>query len=341
MDNSMEIFIKNLLENVQFSALFSAENIILVGLAAGVLFLVFGLNSAFSGLSPEERRIRAISERRDNSDATRVLRLDDNDPGGLLRAFVPRSQKERSSIARRLRQAGVHSQNAVVSYYLARAFLGLLLPSLFVGLLFIPAEFPLPQLFIERLQNLSSLQIILIMLFWLLVGFFTPTLWVKTKIDERRLAIEQALPNALDLLTVAVEAGLGFDSAMTRIAHELKPVAPEIAEEFTILQLEVQAGKGRQSAFLSMADRVGVGELSSFSNVVIQSTQFGTSIAHALAGYAKEMRMNRELKAQEQANKLPVKMSGVLAALMMPVLLMIVLTPILIRWIRVFGDLAS
>ncbi|MGR3662192.1 MAG: type II secretion system F family protein [Paracoccaceae bacterium] len=332
---------EQLLVTLQEYISFSSENLILASLAFGILFLVLGLNSVFSGPTPEELRIRAISTSRQDIDSTRVLRLDDNDPGGVLRAFVPRSQKERSTLARRLRQAGIHHENAVAKYFLARTFFGMLLPAIFIGLLFLPTEFPLPELFRERLHDLTSLQVIFVMIFWLLVGFFAPTLWVKTKIDERRLAIEQALPNALDLLTVAVEAGLGFDSAMTRIAHELQTVAPEIAEEFTILQLELQAGKDRQSAFTSMADRVGVGELSAFSNVIVQSMQFGTSISKALTGYANEMRLTRELKAQEMANKLPVKMSAVLAGLMMPVLLLIVLTPILIRWIRVFGDVSS
>jgi len=332
---------EQLIQTLQEYIPFTSESLILAGLAVGILILVFGLNSIFSGPTPEEMRLRAISNRLQDADTTRVLRLDDNDPSGVLRAFVPRSQKERSSLARRLRQAGIHHENAVARYFLARTFFGLLLPSLFIGLLFLPTEVPMPELLRERLHNLTSLQIMVVVIFWLLIGFFAPALWVKTKIDERRTAIEQALPNALDLLTVAVEAGLGFDSAMTRIANELQSVAPEIAEEFTILQLELNAGKDRQSAFLGMANRVGVGELSAFSNVIVQSMQFGTSISKSLTGYANEMLMARELKAQEMANKLPVKMSAVLAGLMMPVLLMIVLTPILIRWIRVFGDVSG
>lgn len=317
----------------------SPELLTLSGLAIGILLLFFGLTSAFAGPTEERRRIRAVSGQARRVGGHNVLRLDDNDPAGVLRAFVPRSQKERSNIAKRLRQAGVHRKNAVLIYFLARTGLGLLLPAIFACLLFLSSEIPLPAVLKSLMGDLTRLQSVYIMSFLVLVGFFIPTLWMKAKIDERRLAVELGLPNALDLLTVAVEAGLGFDAAMTRVARELMPVAPEIAEEFTILQLELQAGKDRQRAFLALADRVGVEEVTAFSNVIVQSMQFGTSISDALTGYAREMRMTRELRAQEKANKLPVKMSAVLAGLMMPVLLMITLTPVMIRWIRMFAEM--
>ena len=152
-----------------------------------------------------------------------------------------------------------------------------------------------------------------------------------------RQAIEFSMPNALDLLQIAMEAGLGFDAAMMRVSHELARAAPEISQEFMILQLELQAGKERQAALLDMADRVGVEELTSFANVVLQSNQFGTSVSSALSRFSADMRLDRELRAQEKANRLPVQMSAVMALCMMPVLLMICLAPMLIRWINMFG----
>lgn len=314
------------------------EVLALTGLAAGVLFLVYGLSLALAGPTAQQRRLHAVAGPGLQGAGQSVLRLDDNDPTGLLRAFVPRSQKERSDIAKRLRQAGVHRKNAVLYYFFARTAFGIALPALFTGLLFLPDSLPQPEILRGFLNGLTSAQTLYILTFLVLIGFFIPTLWLKSKIEERRLAVELGLPNALDLLTVAVEAGLGFDAAMTRVAKELIPVAPAIAEEFTILQLELQAGKDRQRAFMALADRVKVDEVTSFSNVIVQSMQFGTSVAAALTGYATEMRTTRELKAQEKANKLPVKMSVVLAGLMMPVLLMICLTPVLIRWVRMFAE---
>ena len=103
------------------------------------------------------------------------------------------------------------------------------------------------------------------------------------------------------------------------------------------MQLEIQAGMDREKAFMHLSDRTGVDEVAAFVNVILQSARFGSGVSHALATYAEEMRSTRELKAQEQANKLPVKMSAVLAAMMMPVLLMITLAPVVIRWMRMLG----
>ena len=170
-----------------------------------------------------------------------------------------------------------------------------------------------------------------------LVGFYAPYLWLKNRIAARKQRIWESLPNALDLLQVSVEAGLSFDAAIVRVSHELSGVAPDIAAEFMMLQLEIQAGKDKQKAFLDMAERTSVEEMAAFANVILQAGQFGTSISNALTTYADEMRLSRELRAQEKANRLPVQMSGVMAVMMMPALLIICLAPMLIRWIRMFG----
>lgn len=316
----------------------SPETFALAGVGLGVLILVIGISSLLAGPTAEQRRMRAAGASSGGGSDYSVLRLDDNDPDGILRALIPRTTKERSDIAKKLRRAGVHRKNAVQLYYFARTLLGITLPSIFIGLLFLPPTVPIPDIIRNFLNSLTWVQTFYMMTFLVMVGFFAPAVWLKGKMDDRKLAIERSLPNALDLLTVAVEAGLGFDAAMTRVAHELHSVAPQIAEEFTILQLELQAGKDRQKAFIDMAERCGVQEVSSFANVIVQSMQFGTSVSEALTNYAREMRITRELKAQEKANKLPVKMSAVLAGLMMPVLLMITLTPVMIRWIRMFAE---
>ena len=133
------------------------------------------------------------------------------------------------------------------------------------------------------------------------------------------------------------ESGLGFDAAIVRVGNERSGAAPDIASEFMMLQLEIQAGKEKQRAYLEMAERTGVEEVTSFANVILQAGQYGSSISQALNTYADEMRTARELRAQEKANRLPVQMSGVIALTMMPALLIICLMPMLIRWMRMFG----
>jgi tight adherence protein C len=169
----------------------------------------------------------------------------------------------------------------------------------------------------------------------IVLGFYSPSIWLRSKVAERRKAVTRGMPGALDLMQVAVEAGLGFDAAMNRVAKEFGRFCGPISEEFTILQLEIQAGKPRDHAFAELERRTGVDAMASFASVVQQSAEFGTPISEALETYAIEMRQDRELKAQAKANQLPVKMSAVLAAFMMPILLLIMLTPIAIRWTTV------
>ncbi|KAJ54942.1 hypothetical protein ACMU_14365 [Actibacterium mucosum KCTC 23349] len=317
----------------------SEQQLILALLGLGVFVFVYGLSAVFAGPTAQERRMHALAGAKGGRARSDVLRLDDNDPKGILRALVPKTQKERSDVAKKLRQGGLHRKNSVQWFYAVRTVLALALPCAFLVLLSTIDVLPLPGIVAAKLTSLTWGQTVLVLSILVLIGFFLPSMWLRERIAARRLAIEQALPNALDLLVVSQEAGLGFDAAMTRVAHEIGPVAPEIAQEFTIMQLEIQAGKDRMKAFSDMSARTGVDEVTAFSNVVIQSLQFGTSVSEALSNYAREMRVTRELRAQEKANKLPVKMSAVLAGLMMPVLLMICLTPILIRWLRMFAEI--
>lgn len=309
------------------------EYLVLLGIGSGVLLGFYGIAAAFAGPSDEVRRLRTF--RRDPSADSALLSHSDTDPRGIFKVFVPGSREERTKIAFKMRQAGIYRPDAVRNFYLVRGLFGLVLPSVLVALIFLPRDLPFrPEIaFLNDLSWMQSFQSVTALL---VVGFYGPSLWLKSRIDARRAQIEQGMPNALDLLQVSVEAGMGFDAAMNRVAHEIARVVPPIAEEFMTVQLEIQAGKDRERAFLNMADRSGVEEMSAFVNVILQSAQFGSSISSALSTYATEMRLTRELKAQERANKLPVKMSGIMALMMMPTLLMITLTPVVIRWIRMF-----
>lgn len=303
----------------------------------GVLFALVGLNGAIAPQqSAQQRRLQASLGR---ENASRVVKLEDNDPKGILRLFVPHSKNERTQIARRLRQAGFHRVNAVRTYYLVRLAIAILLPAVFLGLYFaLPYLPPAAEEWLVRLARLQLVQVFAIAGVLLALGFYFPSVWLKSRIEQRKLEITRSIPNALDLLQVAVEAGLGFDAAMTRVARELAQASPAIAEEFTIVQLEIQAGKDRDRALHDLSLRTDIDELATFTTVIVQSAEFGTPISEALEAVALEIRQTRELKAQEQANKLPVKMSGVLAGIMMPVLLMITLTPIAIRWVRMWAE---
>ncbi len=315
----------------------SPEYLVLAGIGLSALVIVYGLSGMLAGAAPETRRMRAGAVTRAHGADFDLIRGDDSDPHGLLQAFVPSSREERSKIGKQLQRAGIKRRNAVRTFYAFRAFVGITLPALFIGAMALPPEVQAQLHISQVLQGLTWIHAMQIVTVLMVLGFYGPTLWLRSRIRQRTQAIERSLPNALDLLQVAMEAGLGFDAAMVRVSHELTKAAPEISQEFMILQLELQAGKERQAALMDMADRVGVEELASFANVILQSNQFGTSVSTALERYSKDMRQDRELKAQERANRLPVQMSAVMALCMMPVLLMICLAPMLIRWVNMFG----
>ena len=190
---------------------------------------------------------------------------------------------------------------------------------------------------LSPLIDLPNLQVMQIGIALAAIGFFAPSFWLRQKVAARKLTIWRGLPNALDLLRISVEAGLGFDAAVLRVARELRDACPPIAEEFTVLLLEIRAGKSREKALEALGARTGVEEVSAFANVILQSAEFGTPLSDALATYSDEMRFAREMMAQEKANKLPVKMSGVLAAFMMPILLVITAGPVVLRMGAIFG----
>ena len=159
-------------------------------------------------------------------------------------------------------------------------------------------------------------------------GFFVPDLLVRNMGEHRQIEILQGLPDAMDMLTVCVEAGLGFDAALARVALNLEgPMAEEAAR---VLQ-EMQFGKSRTEALRSLVDRTDVSELRTFVSSLIQSSELGISIGVVLREQAKEMRIRRRQRAEEKAQKLPVKILLPLITCLLPAMFIVVLGPALIN----------
>jgi len=306
-----------------------------------------GVRIAFVSLSNLYRADAGTIRMEDISQAKRarrsdneLLRFDDIDPKGFMKALIPNDRKQRTEINRSLAMAGFSGRNAVRNFYIVRLGLSILLPGIFLGLVF-AADNPSVALWpslrgwfggLERMTIFQALTTLIA------VGFFGPDYWLKSRIKERKFQIESAFPNTLDLLQISVEAGLGFDSAMTRVGNEIVDAAPEISAEFLAVQREIQAGRQRELALSDMADRMGLEEVRSFVNVVDQSIRYGTNMSEALTTYAVEMRRFRELRAQEKANRLPVQMSAVMAFLMLPALFIISLGPTVLRAMDYFAS---
>ncbi|TNC59408.1 type II secretion system F family protein, partial [Rubellimicrobium roseum] len=310
-----------MIEQIEFLASqmgLSLRTLLLMGIGAGCLLGFLGIAALATDRNPAAVRLAAGRKARTGPRPDRgLLRDPDADPRGLAKAFVPTDMSQRVQLARDLAQAGFTGPHAVRNYQMVRVVFGILLPGLLLGLIVL-GRLPgvtMPFDLHSHVADLSNRQIMLGLSALVVLGYFGPHYWLKGRVAERRQKIEESFPNALDLMQISVEAGLGFDAAMTRVGNELAAVSPEMSWEFLAVQHQVQAGRPRQDALADMAARTGVDTVRSFASVVAQSMQFGTSMSEALTAYAAEMRTVREMKAQEMANKLPVKMSAVLASL--------------------------
>ncbi len=159
-------------------------------------------------------------------------------------------------------------------------------------------------------------------------GFFLPHLLLTSKITRRQKEIRKAMPDALDLLTICVEAGLGFDAAMSKVAEKWEN---ELSLAFARTIREVQLGKVRREALKDMSDRLGIAEMTSFVAAIIQSEQLGVSMAKVLRIQSDQMRVKRRQYAEEEAHKAPIKMIIPMALLIFPSIMIIILTPAAIQ----------
>ena len=166
------------------------------------------------------------------------------------------------------------------------------------------------------------------------LGLYLPAVYVSAKADRRQQALVNAFPDALDLMLVCVEAGLGLEAALARVGMEMTTSHPLLAEQFGAVVLELRAGRSHEDALRRMADRAGADDIRAFATLLIQSTKLGSSIAQTLRIYANEMREKRQLRAEEKAHRLPVLISIPLVACMLPAMIGVLMLPAAIRVVR-------
>lgn len=168
-------------------------------------------------------------------------------------------------------------------------------------------------------------------LFWVAVlagvAYLGPDFWLNRAIKRRRERIRRSIPDAVDLLVICVDAGLGLDQAMLRVGVELAISHPEINEEFLQINREQRAGKPRMEAWQGMADRTKLPDIASFTSMLMQTEKFGTPIARALSGFADGMRLKRRQRAEEMAAKTTVKMIFPLVLFIFPSMFIVLLAP--------------
>ena len=180
----------------------------------------------------------------------------------------------------------------------------------------------------------SMLKLYLSLVIAAAMGLYVPSLFVRAKADRRQQALVNAFPDALDLMLVCVEAGLGLEAAFSRVGMEMTSNHPLLAEQFGAVVLELRAGRSHEDALRRMADRAGVDDIRAFCTLLIQSTKLGSSIAQTLRTYASEMREKRRMRAEERAHRLPVLISIPLVACMLPTMIGVLMLPAMIRVVR-------
>jgi tight adherence protein C len=166
-------------------------------------------------------------------------------------------------------------------------------------------------------------------------GYYAPALWLRRAIGSRKDALQRAIPDALDLMVVCVEAGLGLDQAIGRVGEEVKRAHPELSDELNILALELRTGVSRQEALRNLAHRTDLEEVRNLVALLVQTDRFGTSIGQALRVHADAMRTTRRLKAEEVAAKLPVKLLLPLIFFIFPSMFIVVIGPACIKMVQV------
>lgn len=241
------------------------------------------------------------------------------EPAGDL--ILPQQEWRRSDIKRQLVFAGYRQPRAVKLFLGTKLFMVAIFPIIVTAIATVIGDPTalLAPFGILRIAAAAAL------------GFYFPDLALGVLIKRRRQKFVESFPDALDMLVVCVEAGLGLDAALNRVAKELRYSHPGLASELSLIGLEVRAGKTRKEAFQSLAERMEIDQVKNLASIIIQAERYGTSIAKALRNFAEEMRVERIQRAKEKAAKLPVKMIFPIMGFIFPALFLILLGPAVIR----------
>jgi len=294
-------------------------------LFALLIFIVFAGGLSFAGMKlyvkPKEAIERVAGAGLDTGDPTPVHpSLIFHDLVKRLGALVPASPKDVTVMQRRLIRAGYRNQNALKILYGAKAVFGVLVPGLTAIALLNSSMDP---------GNKAAA-----ILAAVAIGFFGPNEFVRMAAKRRQKQIHRGLANALDLMVVCVESGLGLDQAIMQVAKELEQAHPEITEELAIVNFELKAGKRRAEALRNLADRTAVEDLKKLVAVLIQADRFGTGVAQSLRAHSDYMRVQARQVAEEKAAKLGVKLVFPIFFCILPSLFVVTVGPVVMKIMR-------
>ncbi|HEX5337086.1 MAG TPA: type II secretion system F family protein [Gallionella sp.] len=265
-----------------------------------------------SELSPQQQAAPAWVQR--------VVKLS----GPLARIALPQEGWENSHQRIRFMNAGYRFPSAPVFFFAAKTLLALVLPGLLALYFGMGAA-----------DKIKPTTILFSMISASALGYFSPNIWLMWRIKNRQRELFESFPDALDLMTVCVEAGLALDAALARVGEEMRLKSVTLAEELHLVSLEMRAGSSRERALRNLALRTGLIEIDSLVALLVQSDRFGTSVADALRVHAEGLRTKRRLRAEEAAAKIAVKLLFPLIFCIFPALMLVLLGPSFITMTRV------
>lgn len=292
----------------------------------GVYWLLYKPQSAAT------ERLKRLGERT-MSTASAPISLDDNGSGSdlaerlasPLNRLLPPSAAEAKKLQKKLMQAGFRSSSAPGVYRTIQL----------ATMASFPAIVAVACALLAR--PLSGA------IFWILaafiIGFFLPRYALIRMIRSRQQLVRWGLADALDLMVISIEAGLGLNAAMMKVSSELKDVHPDICEEFEMANLEIRVGREREEALRNLADRTGVDDLRSLVAMLIQTDKFGTSIAKAIRAFSDSLRTKRRQRAEQAAQKAAVKLLFPLACFLFPTLFIALLGPAALQLMDTLGNM--
>ena len=304
----------------------SALQIIFVGIifvtvtAAAMMFLL--------RLAPgrARRRLESVAdtsgyaEAKAQSDWTEtVVKL----AGSFAKLSLPSEGWEQSPLRLRFIHAGYRGNAPVALYFGAKTLLAVLFPTLAYLYLLIAGA------------KLGASALLLILLSAAAIGYYLPNVVLSRLVFLRQREIFETFPDAADLMLVCVESGLGLDAALVKVTEEIRIKSLALAEELHLVNLEMRAGGSRDKALRNLALRTGVEEVNSFVTMLVQADRFGTSIGESLRVFSDELRTKRQLRAEELAAKIPLKLLFPLIFFIFPSLLLVLLGPAFIQVYRI------
>jgi tight adherence protein C len=248
-------------------------------------------------------------------------------PAGKI--SLPEAGWQDSPMRQRFMQAGMRSESAVVMFFAIKTLLTFALPILFL---------------LAHSAAGSSLpgdQAMVVVVFLAAIGYYAPNFYLRRRIARRQREMFICLPDAIDLMTVMVEAGLGLDAAMARIAAEMSGRSTVVGDEFKLVGLELRAGASRLEALKNLALRTGVAELDFFVAMLVQTDRFGTSMADSLRVHAESLRTKRRLQAEEAAAKIGLKLLFPLVFCIFPAIMVVLMGPAVLAIYRNFFPIAA